>query len=139
MRTRNGYVRSSDGKILMCVGVTHGPTEPCGCGGCAHCNGYVTGCTCDIDWSCLYNDDHSPECWQPALPGSSGNWPAVIAAVHARGPRCAGCDLWTFRPALWTGRTPYLGLLCRSCEQADDIASQFPMDPPAYARTENGS
>jgi hypothetical protein len=28
------------------------------------------------------------------------NWPAVIAAIGARGPRCEFCGSWTFRPQL---------------------------------------
>jgi len=139
MRTANGYIRH-DGMILICTGFPHGPTEPCTCDGtaadgtpCGACTGHVTGCTCDIDWSCAA-DDHGPACWHPALPRSGGNWPAVIAAVHARGPRCDGCGGWTFRPALWTGRSRRL--LCTRCEQADTLAARFLMDPPAYSRTE---
>lgn len=124
MRTGNGYVRPSDGAILMCTGFPHGPTEPCTCDGCTQCTGRVTGCTCDIDWPCA-NDDHGPACWHPALPASRGNWPATIAAVHARGPRCTECGDWTFRPALWTGRSR--PLLCGLCIRAHAlVAFLFP-------------
>jgi hypothetical protein len=34
------------------------------------------------------------------LPCSSGNWPATLAAIQARGPRCEYCGHWTFRPFL---------------------------------------
>jgi hypothetical protein len=44
----------------------------------------------------------------------STNWPATLAAVAARGPRCASCNDWTFRQALWTGK-PHT-LLCTPCE-----------------------
>lgn len=37
-----------------------------------------------------------------ALPSSSGNWPATLAAVHARGPRCDHCGGWTFKSFLLT-------------------------------------
>lgn len=30
----------------------------------------------------------------------TNNWPAVLAAVNARGPRCDHCDGWTFKPWL---------------------------------------
>ena len=53
----------------------------------------------------------------------STNWPATLAAVHARGPRCAGCGGWTFRPALWTGRAR--PLLCTRCEQADALTARL--------------
>jgi hypothetical protein len=36
------------------------------------------------------------------LPVRSVNWPATLAAVNARGPRCDGCGGWTFRPYLLT-------------------------------------
>lgn len=31
----------------------HGPDDACTCPGCWACPGYVTGCTCDIDWDTL--------------------------------------------------------------------------------------
>jgi hypothetical protein len=34
------------------------------------------------------------------LPASAGNWPATLAAIQARGPRCDFCGGWTFRPFL---------------------------------------
>lgn len=62
-----------------CRGVPHGPDEPCTCDGCWGCDrqynenydkehagefrpdmffsavgGHVPGCTCDIDWECVY-------------------------------------------------------------------------------------
>lgn len=30
------------------------------------------------------------------------NWPATLAAVHARGPRCDECGKWTFRSYMLT-------------------------------------
>lgn len=63
-----------------CVGVPHGPDEPCTCSGCWSCDakyndnydkehvgefrpdmffssgGHVTGCTCDIEWECVYGN-----------------------------------------------------------------------------------
>jgi hypothetical protein len=33
-------------------------------------------------------------------PAPSSNFPAVLAAVRARGPRCRHCGNWTFRPEL---------------------------------------
>lgn len=34
------------------------------------------------------------------LPKRSVNWPATLAAVQARGPRCDFCGGWSFRPFL---------------------------------------
>ena len=31
---------------------------------------------------------------------ATGNWPATLAAIQARGPRCEYCGSWTFRPFL---------------------------------------
>jgi hypothetical protein len=49
----------------------------------------------------------------------STNWPATLAAVAARGPRCSACDEWTFRQALWTGKSRVF--LCTPCE--DDFGA----------------
>jgi hypothetical protein len=47
-------------------------------------------------------------------PKPSVNWPAVYAAVAARGPRCDRCGNWTFRPGyLMAPRT--LRRLCPDC------------------------
>lgn len=40
---------------------------------------------------------NQPETIPPQL---SVNWPATLAAVSARGPRCDFCGGWTFRPFL---------------------------------------
>lgn len=39
---------------MACTGVPHGPNDPCTCTGCWACPGNVLGCTCDIDWECVY-------------------------------------------------------------------------------------
>lgn len=44
------------------------------------------------------------------------NWPATLAAVRARGPRCETCNGWTFRPHLLADRA--LGRICQECEIA---------------------
>lgn len=46
-------------------------------------------------------------------PGQAPNWPAVIAAVSARGPRCEFCGSWTFRPQLLS--LPGLIRACPDC------------------------
>lgn len=43
-----------------CVGVPHGPDEPCTCTGCWACKGAELECSCDIDWSCVYGDCTCP-------------------------------------------------------------------------------
>jgi hypothetical protein len=42
------------------------------------------------------------------------NWPAVLAAVEARGPRCDKCSGWTFRPE-YKGLPKFIARLCPIC------------------------
>lgn len=44
------------------------------------------------------------------------NFPAVLAAVQARGPRCDDCGNWTFRPEL---SGSHWWQLCAECEASD--------------------
>jgi hypothetical protein len=42
------------------------------------------------------------------------NWPATLAAVTARGPRCEQCGGWTFRPGYRDAPSAVLRL-CPDC------------------------
>lgn len=59
------------------------------------------------------------------LPALSVNWPATLAAVQARGPRCDFCGGWSFRPFLLA--VP-LGL--RQCQECARSAVRTMGDRP---------
>jgi hypothetical protein len=42
------------------------------------------------------------------------NWPATLAAVRARGPRCDHCKNWTFRPG-YLGQPKSIPRRCPDC------------------------
>lgn len=51
----------------------------------------------DLEHAHRIVDALNTHCDQPR-----SNWPAVVAALSARGPRCQICGAWTFRPQYLT-------------------------------------
>jgi len=50
------------------------------------------------------------------------NWPATLAAVQARGPRCDKCGSWTFRPLYLNPFFKGVRRLCPDCLKLTGIS-----------------